>query len=267
MRGLGFDNSNKLHADEQSVVGKAVRTRGGIGRPFGNGEVSSGRRASALGVAKIFGISFPADFAKLFVDEQTSFSLGDIAAGRGFLGKFPALRLGRRGSFGGTGFGLRHEFFVCGNGSGNRDEGRLDRGNKGGVLVVLVAVRLIEPAAKTVHDLEIVESLLLGQNKPFVSGLVASFAYKVKGFGHVLREETTAAEYVDTLCCVGAVRQSDLIHGEHDFDHAFAEQANLDEAGVGVRTAVGLSKLGQLRKFREFFVQEGKVGSHVRPHR
>ena len=92
---------------------------------------------------------------------------------------------------------------------------------------MLVAVGLVEPAAEAMDYLEIIERLLFRQGKAFVCGFVAYLADEVEGRRDVLRKQAATAEDVDTLGGVGAFRERDLIHSEHDFHHAFAEQAYL----------------------------------------
>ena len=72
---LCLDDSNQLQPHEKGIICIAALSDKGIRRPFCNGEILPFLRAGAIRVTEMIGVSLPAVFAELIVNQQTSLSL------------------------------------------------------------------------------------------------------------------------------------------------------------------------------------------------
>ena len=88
--GLGLNDAHQPRTRKQSIVGKTPVAHRGIRGPFGYGQIPSGLRSRAEGMAQGFGIRLPAHFSELFVNEIPGFGFRHMALARGNGGAFAA---------------------------------------------------------------------------------------------------------------------------------------------------------------------------------
>ena len=146
--GLRLDDGDHLLAAEQGVVDWA-RAR----RPLGDGDVAPFLRPRARAVAQVLRVRLPADAAQLLVDEQARLGLTLVAVCRRKIRALLAL-LARQPLCRGRLDGLGRHLFVMGR-FFPAFLGRLARlhdlrRHEVAVLVVVVAVRLVEPLRQRV---------------------------------------------------------------------------------------------------------------------
>ena len=194
MFSLCFDDANQLQTDKKGVVRVAFVSNGGICGPLGNGNISSLGRTGTVGIAEFFGISFPANLAKLLVDHIAGFCLGFLPLACRFRSLLTASFLGN-GICGGS-LSLRffrQSIFLCLFCGGIRNNRRssLNRHNKGFVLIIPVTIGLHEPFTEAVCHLQ--EGLAFGDGSiVFVYSLVPNLAKGVENIHQILGQQAFA---------------------------------------------------------------------------
>ena len=113
------------------------------------------------------------------------------------------------------------------------------------------------------RDLQKVQRLCFRDFQSLMGSLVADLTHQVEGGGDIRRKHLAPLKNVDALHRVAERGQGDVVQGEHNPDHAFAQQASLHQAGLRIRTQIAFGQYAEFRQLRKFFVQKRKVGSHA----
>ena len=92
---------------------------------------------------------------------------------------------------------------------------------------------------------------------------MAGVVHQMEGSGYICGQDVASLEYVDAFRGGTVLGKRDVIQGAHDTDHAFAQQSDLHQAGLRIRKQGALCRYAELLQFREFPVQECKIGCHV----
>ena len=266
---LCFHNAYELQSNKQCIICITVFSHSRISGPLSNGKISAFLRTSSLGIAKIVGVGFPAEFAELFVNQITGFSFGKFHA----LGCSFALFCTFFGGFGGCRSRYCLNLFgECGylllllldDGSVIRF-GHIFRHDKSRGNIPPVTVYLHEPNRKIVSHGKQRFCVLYGISASMY-GIVTSLPQHKQDIVNLLWNQSLPFQQTNPVG-VRIVNSwlLDMLKSKNLKNQSFTEHTQFIQAGVGIRIHIALCCRTNLSKYGPVFFEEFKVRLHICP--